>query len=78
MFESHYQGLNRTVLSSGWAPGISDEQCNEPEVDYAAFARDMPDAVLKDLELLPQVESEAPGVPGPQIKHATNYFVVII
>jgi hypothetical protein len=24
MFESHYQGLDRMVLSSGWAPGISD------------------------------------------------------
>jgi hypothetical protein len=24
MFESHYQGLDRMVLSGGWAPGISD------------------------------------------------------
>jgi hypothetical protein len=24
MFESHYQGLNHTLLSGGWAPSISD------------------------------------------------------
>jgi hypothetical protein len=24
MFESHYQGLDRTTLSGGWAPSISD------------------------------------------------------
>jgi hypothetical protein len=65
MIESHYQGLDRTALSGGWAPGISDDQCDELETDYAAFAREMTDAVLKDLELLPQDESEAPGVPGP-------------
>jgi DNA-binding FrmR family transcriptional regulator len=66
MIESHYQGLDRTVFSGGWAPGISDDQCDELEADYAAFAREMADAALKDLELLPQNESEAPGVPGPQ------------
>jgi hypothetical protein len=65
MFESHYQGLDRTVLSGGWAPGVSDEQCDELEEDCAAFARKMADATLKDLDLLPQDESEAPGVPGP-------------
>jgi hypothetical protein len=65
MFESHYQGLDRTVLSGGWAPGIFDDQCDELEEDCASFARDMADAALKDLELLPQDESEAPGVPGP-------------
>jgi hypothetical protein len=65
MFESHYQGLDRTVLSSGWAPGVSDEQCDELEEDYPAFSRDVADATLKDLELLPQDESEAPRVPGP-------------
>jgi hypothetical protein len=65
MLESHYQGLDRMTLSGGWAPGISDEQCDELEEDCAAFARDMADATLKDLELLPQDESEAPGVPGP-------------
>jgi hypothetical protein len=65
MFESHYQGLDRTVLSGGWAPGVSDEQCNELEEDCAALARDMADTALKDLELLTQDESEAPGVPGP-------------
>jgi hypothetical protein len=45
--------------------GISEDQYDEPEVDYAAFTREMADAALKDLELLPQNESEAPGVPGP-------------
>jgi hypothetical protein len=65
MIESHYQGLDRMALSSGWAPGISDDQCDELEVDYAAFAREMVNAALKDLELLPQDESEAPEVPGP-------------
>jgi hypothetical protein len=29
MFELHYQGLARMALSGGWAPGISDEQCDE-------------------------------------------------
>jgi hypothetical protein len=65
MIESHYQGLGRTTLSGGWAPGASDEQCDELEEDCAAFACEMADAALKDLELLPQNESEAPGVPGP-------------
>jgi predicted unusual protein kinase regulating ubiquinone biosynthesis (AarF/ABC1/UbiB family) len=57
MIESHYQGLDRTTLSSGWAPGISDDQCDELEADCTAFAREMADAALKDLELLPQDES---------------------
>jgi hypothetical protein len=65
MFESHYQGLDRTVLSGGWAPGISDDQCDELEEDCAAFTHDMADAALKDLELLPQDESEDPEVPRP-------------
>jgi hypothetical protein len=52
-------------LSGGWAPGVSDDQLDELEVDCAAFAREMADAALKDLELLPQNELEAPGVPGP-------------
>jgi hypothetical protein len=64
MIESHYQGLDRMALSDGWATGISDDQCDELETDCAAFAREMVDAALKDLELLPQDESEAPGVPG--------------
>jgi hypothetical protein len=64
-FESHYQGLDRTALSGGWAPGISDDQCNELDEDCAVFARDMVDASLKDLELLPRDESEDPEVPGP-------------
>jgi hypothetical protein len=65
MFESHYQGLDHTTLSGGWAPGISDDQCDELEEDRAAFARDMADAALKELELLPQDEPEVPGVSGP-------------
>jgi predicted unusual protein kinase regulating ubiquinone biosynthesis (AarF/ABC1/UbiB family) len=65
MIESHYQGLGRTTLSSGWALGIPDDQCDELEQDCAAFAREMADTALKDLELLPQDEPEAPEVPGP-------------
>jgi hypothetical protein len=65
MFESHYQGLDRTTLSGGWAPGISDDQCDELEEDYSAFTRDTTDTALKDLELLPREESEDPEVPGP-------------
>jgi hypothetical protein len=65
MIESHYQGLDRMTLSGGWAPVISDDQCDELEVDCVAFAREMADTALKDLELQPQDESEAPGVPGP-------------
>jgi hypothetical protein len=65
MIESHYQGLDRTSLSGSWAPGISDDQCDKLEMDCAAFAREMVDAALKDLKLLPQNELEAPGVPGP-------------
>jgi hypothetical protein len=64
MFESHYQGLDRMALSGGWAPGISDDQCDELELDCTTFARDMADAALKDLELLSQDQAEAPGVPG--------------
>jgi hypothetical protein len=65
MFESHYQGLDRMALNGDWAPGMSNKQCDELELDCAAFARDMANTALKDLELLPQDESEAPGVPGP-------------
>jgi hypothetical protein len=61
----HYKGLDRTTLSGGSAAGISDDQCDKLELDCATFARDMADTALKDLELLPQDESEAPGVPGP-------------
>jgi hypothetical protein len=64
MFESHYQGLDRMALSGGWAPGISDDQCDELEEDCTAFARDMAAAALKDLELLPRDELEDPEVPG--------------
>jgi hypothetical protein len=65
MIESHYQGLDPTTLSGGWAPGIPDDQCDELEQDRATFAREMADAALKDLELLPQDEPEAPEVLGP-------------
>jgi hypothetical protein len=65
MIESHYQGLDRTTLSGGRAPGIPDDQCDALEQDCAAFAREMADAALKDLELLPQDEPEAPEVSGP-------------
>jgi hypothetical protein len=65
MIESHYQGLDRTALSGGWAPGISDDQCDELEVDCASLSCEIADASLKDLELLPQDESEAPRVPEP-------------
>jgi predicted unusual protein kinase regulating ubiquinone biosynthesis (AarF/ABC1/UbiB family) len=65
MFESHYQGLDHTALSGGWAPSSSDEQCNELDKDCDAFAHKMADTTLKDLELLAQDESEALGVPGP-------------
>jgi hypothetical protein len=65
MFESHYQGLDRMVLSGGWAPGSSDEQCDELEEDCAPFARDMADAALNDLELLPQDALEDPEAPRP-------------
>jgi hypothetical protein len=65
MFESHYQGLERTALSGGWALDISDDQCDELEEDCVAFARDMADAAVMDLELLPQDEPEDPELPGP-------------
>jgi hypothetical protein len=65
MFESHYQGLDRMVLSSGWAPSISDVQCDELEEDCASFARDMADAALKDLELQPQDAPEDPEASEP-------------
>jgi hypothetical protein len=65
MFELHYQGLDRMALSGGWAPGISDNQCNEQEEDCTPFSRDMADAALKDLELLPRDASEDPEAPGP-------------
>jgi hypothetical protein len=55
------------VLSGGWAPGISDDQCDELAEDCATFARDMADAALKDLELLPQDELEAQEFPAPKL-----------
>jgi hypothetical protein len=54
MSESHYHGLDLLAMSGGWALGIFDARCDELEEDCASFARDMADAALKDLELLPQ------------------------
>jgi hypothetical protein len=65
MFESHYQELDRMALSGGWAPGISDTQCDELEEDCATCARDMADTALKDLELLPENASEDPRSSRP-------------
>jgi hypothetical protein len=65
MIELHYQVLDHMALRDDWAPSISDDQCDELETDCVAFACEMADASLKDLELLPQDESDAPGVPGP-------------
>jgi hypothetical protein len=53
MFKSHYQGLGCMALSGGWAPDISDTQCDELEDDCASFTRDMANTALKDLGLLP-------------------------
>jgi hypothetical protein len=61
MFQTHYQGLDRMVLSSGWAPDTFDAQCDELEEECVAFARDMADAALKDLDLLPEDAPEDPG-----------------
>jgi hypothetical protein len=65
MFKLHYQGLDRTTLNGGWAPGISDDQCDELDEDCTTFARDMADAALKDLEVLPRDESKDPEVSRP-------------
>jgi hypothetical protein len=65
MFDSHYQGLERMALRGGWAPDISDMQCDELDEDCATFARDMADAALKDLELLPKDASEDLGSSRP-------------
>jgi hypothetical protein len=65
MFESHYQGLVRMALSGGWAPCMSDAQCDELEEHCASFAPNMADATLKDLELLPQDAPEDPEAPEP-------------
>jgi hypothetical protein len=65
MFESHYEGLDCMAPRGGWAPGISDAQCDELEEDCASFARDMANAALKDFELLPQDPLEDSGGPEP-------------
>jgi DNA repair exonuclease SbcCD ATPase subunit len=73
MIESHYQGLDRMALSGGWAPGISDDQCDKLEADCAAFAREMANAALKDLKITAtrrvggSRSSRAPELNMPQI-----------
>jgi hypothetical protein len=48
MFNSHYQGLDRMVLSGGWAPSCSDKHCDQlDEEGCASFARDMDDTAMK-------------------------------
>jgi hypothetical protein len=77
MFESHYQGLDRMVLSGGWALGISDAQCDKLEEDCTSFICDMADATLKDLELPPQdapEDSEAPE-PSNSLYHILFYVM---
>jgi hypothetical protein len=64
-FESHYQGLDHMALSNSWTPSISDVQCDELKEDFASFARNMADATLKDLELLPQDAPEHPDALEP-------------
>jgi hypothetical protein len=44
---------------------VGDTQCDELEEDCAAFARDMADAALKDLELLPKNAPEDPRSSKP-------------
>jgi hypothetical protein len=46
------QGLDRTSLSGGWAPGCSDDHCDNLEEGCAAFARAMANVVMKDLDLI--------------------------
>jgi hypothetical protein len=64
MFESHYQQMDRIALSGGWAR-VSPTTYVTNWRKTAAFAHNMADAALKDLELLPQDEPEDPEVPGP-------------
>jgi hypothetical protein len=78
MLESHYQGLDRMELSGGRAPGISDTQCNELERDCTSFTRDMANATLKDLELLPHNTPEDPVSPEPSNKLYHFLFHVMI
>jgi hypothetical protein len=54
LFDSHYQGLDCMALSGSWAPGSSDEHCDQLEEDCASFACDMVDATMKDLDLIPR------------------------
>jgi hypothetical protein len=65
MFDSHYQGLDRMALSGGWAPGISDAHCDQLEEYCTAFARDMADSAMKDLDLLPRDAPEDPESSRP-------------
>jgi hypothetical protein len=58
MFDSHYHGLDRTALSGGWAPGSSDDHCDQLKEDCAAFTRAMADVAMRDLNLIPQYTLE--------------------
>jgi hypothetical protein len=63
------------ALNGGWAPSISDAQCGKLERDCASFTRDMADAALKDLELVPQDAPEDSEAPSPQVNCITFYFM---
>jgi hypothetical protein len=75
MFESHYQGLDRMALSGGWAPGISDEQCDELEEDCAPFAHDMADTALKDRSCCHRMRQRTQKPPGPRVNCTTICFM---
>jgi hypothetical protein len=42
MLDLHYQGLDRMTLSGGWAPGNSDDHCDQLEEDYASSSAPWP------------------------------------
>jgi hypothetical protein len=52
---------------SGHLIGPPDMQCDELEEDCVSFIRDMADAALKDLELLPQDAQRTRKTPRPQV-----------
>jgi hypothetical protein len=68
MFDSHYQGLDRMALSSGWAHGSSDEHCDQLEEDYASFARDMADVAMKKLDRYQETHQKTETTPGLRIR----------
>jgi hypothetical protein len=42
MLDLHYQGLDRMTLSGGWAPGNSDDHCDQLEEDCASSSAPWP------------------------------------